>query len=132
MAAETLDPLTALLRARAWLDGAVEGATMPLQVFDGRKRYAVDLRYRGPVQTTIDGDSVAAHQVSARHRIMAELDEDEGGWLEAEEPTPRDLDMLVSADGRYLPLRLSGSFAGMPLTAVLAEDCPVPPGCVAN
>lgn len=130
--ADTVDPLTALLRARTWLENAVEGDAMPLAIFDGRKRYAATLRYFGPVQTSTGGESVAAHRVTVRYRLSAELDEDEGSWLDVEEARERELDMLVSADGRYVPLRVTGSFNGTPLAAVLAADCPAPPGCAAN
>ena len=45
--AESVDPLAAFLRARAWLDQAPEGAELALSVFDGRKRYDAKLRYLG-------------------------------------------------------------------------------------
>ncbi len=125
----TVDPLTAVLRARAWLEGAMEGDTARLDVFDGRKRYAAELRYFGTVQASRDGESVAAHRVTVRYRLTAELDEDEGTWSEMDETRERELEALVSADGRYVPLRLTGSFDGLPLTAVLDADCPAPPGC---
>lgn len=129
---ETVDPLTAILRTRAWLEGAMEGDSLPLEIFDGRKRYATSLRYRGVVQSSVAGESRAAHRVTLRYRLVAELDEDEGGWLEPDSGRERDLDLLVSADGRYVPLRITGSFDGTPLTAVLAADCPAPPGCATD
>lgn len=129
LAPGTLDPLSALARVRAWLERAPEGDTLELAVFDGRKRYEASLRYLGPVQTTHEGMNVAAHRVSARYRLVAELDEDEGVFREAETGRERELDALLTADGRYLPLRLSGSFDGLPLTVQLAADCKMPPGC---
>lgn len=123
------DPLAALLRARAWLEQAVEGATLSLAVFDGRRRYEAELRYLGPMQATLAGEARAAHHLTIRYRQVAELDEDEGTWREDDDGSERVLDALMSADGRYLPLRLSGSFDGLPLTAQLDAECPAPPGC---
>ena len=37
--------------------------------------------------------------------------------------------MTVSADGRYVPLTVDGNLDGMPITAVLSEDCAGPGGC---
>ena len=45
--------------------------------------------------------------------------------------TTRELDVAVSADGRYVPLRLDGSLDGFPISAVLAGDCAGPAGCAA-
>jgi hypothetical protein len=128
LAAGTVDPLTAILRARAWLGQAVEGATLTLPVFDGRKRYDAEIRYLGPAQITQGGDSKAAHRVSLRYNLVEELDEDTGKLL-PEKERQREIEVVVSADGRYLPLRASGSFDGWPLTAELMEECAAPPGC---
>lgn len=123
------DPLAALMQARSWLERAVEGDSTRLSVFDGRKRYEADLRYLGTVQTAQAGTNMAAHHVTVRYRTVAALDEDEGTWKTADSNRERELDALVSADGRYLPIRLAGSFDGLPLTAELDAECQVPPGC---
>lgn len=125
----TLDPMAALAHVRAWLDRATEGDALTLVLFDGRKRYDATLRFMGSVQTTYDGMNVAAHHVAARYRMVAELDEDEGVLDPVSDSRERQLDALMSADGRYLPLRLSGSFDGLPLNAELVADCATPPGC---
>ena len=44
----------------------------------------------------------------------------------------REMQLAVSADGRYVPLRLEGSLDGLPITAVLAGDCAGPSGCAAS
>ena len=129
LAAGTVDPLTALLRARAWLGDAPEGSDLAMPVFDGRKRYETTLRYVGLTQLDIDGATVPAHRVAVRYILEASLNEDTG-VLEAESTArPRDIEVAVSADGRYVPLRLDGSLDGLPITAMLAGDCAGPMGC---
>jgi hypothetical protein len=125
----TLDPMAALTQVRAWLERATEGDALTLALFDGRKRYDAALRFMGSVQTNHDGMSVAAHQVTARYRLVAELDEDKGVFQPVDGSRERQLEALMSVDGRYVPLRLSGSFDGLPLTAELVADCATPPGC---
>jgi hypothetical protein len=125
---EAIDPLAALVRLRAWLERAMAGDVTDLSVFDGRKVYETSVRYLGPVQMTQYGETLAAHHVAVRYRQVAQLDEDEG-VLRQETDRERALDTLLSADGRYLPLRVSGSFDGLPLTAELDAACLTPPGC---
>jgi hypothetical protein len=125
----TADPLAALLLARSWLEQAVEGDTTRLAIFDGRKRYEANLRYLGTIQTSQGGTGMAAHHVTIQYRTVAALDEDAGIWQPPDSNRERQLDALVSADGRYLPIRLAGSFDGLPLAADLDLDCRVPPGC---
>ena len=74
----TLDPLAALLRVRAWLDQAPEGAELALSVFDGRKRYDATLRYLGLTQVADDGGSAPAHRVAMRYQLVSALNEDTG------------------------------------------------------
>jgi len=126
----TADPLATLVRVHVWLDRAMEGDVLELPVFDGRKLYQASLRYHGPVQMTQGGESLAAHLVRVRYRQVAQLDEDKG-TLEPETDGERNLDAMMSADGRYLPLRVSGSFDGLPLTAELTADCRTEAGCPA-
>ena len=64
-----------------------------------------------------------------QYRLVESLDEDRG-VLEAERSSRlRELEMAVSADGRYLPLAVEGSLDGLPVSAVLAADCAAPGGC---
>lgn len=127
--AESVDPLTAFLRARTWLDQSPEGSELTLSVFDGRKRYDTNLRYLGLTQLTGVHGTTPAHRVSVQYRLVESLDEDRG-VLEAERSSRlRELEMAVSADGRYLPLAVEGSLDGLPVSAVLAADCAAPGGC---
>jgi len=125
----TVDPLAAFLRARAWLDQAPEGAELALSVFDGRKRYEATLRYLGLVQLTDDSGSAPAHRVAVRYRLVQALNEDTGVLEPEPSARRRDLELAVSADGRYLPLRLEGSLDGLPVSATLSADCAGPSGC---
>ena len=124
----TVDPLAAFLHARAWLDQAPEGAELALSVFDGRKRYDATLRYLGLVQLSDDSGSAPAHRVAVRYTMVQALNEDTG-VLEPEHGRRRELELAVSADGRYLPLRLEGSLDGLPISATLSADCTAPGGC---
>jgi hypothetical protein len=129
LATGTLDPLAALLLVRAWLDQAPEGAELAIPVFDGRKRYDATLRYLGLTQVAGADATAPAHRIALRYKTVAALNEDTG-MLEPEPGAPmREMQLAVSADGRYVPLRLEGSLDGLPITAVLAGDCAGPSGC---
>jgi len=132
LAAGTIDPLAALLQARAWLDQAPEGAELAIPLFDGRKRYDATLRYLGLTQVAGADATAPAHKIALRYQLVASLNEDTGKL----EPEPagrlREMELAVSADGRYVPLRLEGSLDGLPITAVLSGDCAGPSGCAAE
>jgi hypothetical protein len=125
LAEGTVDPIGAFLRARSWLDQATVGSELAMSVFDGRKRYDTTLRYLGLTQ---HGEA-PAYQVGIRYELVQSLNEDSGVLEPEKKARPRELQMTVSADGRYVPLRVDGNFDGMPLTATLAADCAGPGGC---
>lgn len=129
LAADSVDPLAAFLRARAWLDQSPEGSELAMSVFDGRKRYDATLRYMGLTQLTVGTGSAPAHRVSIRYQLVEALNEDSGVLEPERKSRVRDLELAVSADGRYVPLRLDGSLDGLPVSAVLAADCAGPGGC---
>lgn len=129
LAAGSLDPLVAFLRARAWLDQSPEGSELALSVFDGRKRYEANLRYLGLTQLSEAGGPTPAHRVAVRYTLVEALNEDSGVLEPERKSRTRDLELAVSADGRYVPLRLDGSLDGLPVSAVLAADCAGPQGC---
>lgn len=131
LAAGTVDPLAAMLLVRAWLEQAPEGAELALKVFDGRKRYDTTVRYLGLTQLADSGASTPAHKVSLTYMLVAALDEDTGRFETEAAAKLRELDLAVSADGRYVPLRIDGSLDGLPISAVLAGDCAGPAGCAA-
>lgn len=128
---DSLDPLAAMLRVRAWLGQAPEGSDLALKVFDGRKRYDITVRYLGLTQLTDDAGSLPAHRVTLSYQLMSAVNED-NGKLEPEKGTKRrEMELAVSTDGRYVPLRINGSLDGLPISAVLAGDCTGPAGCAA-
>ncbi len=131
LAEGTVDPLAAMLQVRVWLEQAPVGAELVLKVFDGRKRYDTTVRYLGLTQFADDGASTPAHMVTLSYLQVAALDEDTGKLENEPGAKPRELDVAVSADGRYVPLRLDGSLDGFPISAVLAGDCAGPAGCAA-
>ena len=129
LAAEAVDPLAAFLRARAWLDQSPEGAELAMSVFDGRKRYDASLRYLGLTQLAGEAGSAPAHRVAIRYTLVEALNEDSGVLEPERQGRVRDLELAVSADGRYVPLRVDGSLDGLPVAAVLTADCAGPGGC---
>ena len=100
-----------------------------MSVFDGRKRYETTLRYLGLTQYAAEHGTMPAHQVGIRYELLQSLNEDSGVLEPEKRSQARELQMTVSADGRYVPLRVDGNFDGMPLTATLAADCAGPGGC---
>ena len=87
LAAGSIDPLAAFLRARAWLDRSPEGAELVMSVFDGRKRYDASLRYLGLTQLAGADGSAPAHRVAIRYTLVEALNED-SGVLEPERKRP--------------------------------------------
>ena len=53
---------------------------------------------------------------------MASLDEDTGKFAPEPAARLREMQLAVSADGRYVPLRLDRSLDGLPITAVIEGD----------
>ena len=129
LAKDALDPIGAFLRARAWLDQATVGAELAMPVFDGRKLYDAKLRYLGLTQYAAEHGTMPAHQVGIKYSLLESLNEDSGELEREQSARTRELQMTVSADGRYVPLQLEGNFDGMPLTATLTGDCAAPGGC---
>ena len=126
---QTMDPLAGFLRARAWLDQAPEGAELELPVFDGRKLYEASLRYLGLTQLTGEHGTAPAHRVAVRYVLTQALNEDTGVLEREKGGRTREMEVAISADGRYVPLRLDGSLDGLPVSAVLSADCAGPTGC---
>jgi hypothetical protein len=122
-------PLAAFLRARDWLGQAPEGAELALPVFDGRKLYEAQLRYLGLTQLSGEHGTAPAHRVAVRYVLTQALNEDTGVLEREKGARTRELELAVSADGRYVPLRLDGSLDGLPVSAVLSADCAAPGGC---
>ena len=111
-----VDPLAAFLRARAWLDQSPEGAELVMSVFDGRKRYDASLRYLGLTQLAGAAGSAPAHRVAIRYTLVEALNEDSGVLEPERKGRVRDLELAVSADGRYVPAarrRLARRAAGV-------------------
>ena len=128
---DALDPLAAMLRVRAWLGQAPEGSDLALKVFDGRKRYDTTVRYLGLTQLTDDGGSMPAHRVTLSYQLVSAVNEDTGKLEQEKGSKRREMELAVSTDGRYVPLRVNGSLDGLPISAVLAGDCTGPAGCAA-
>ena len=129
LAPGVVDPMGAFLLARTWLDRAPEGAELALPIFDGRKRYDARLRYLGLTQAAYALGTAPAHRIGLSYRHVESMNEDTGVLEPERDGRLRELELAVSADGRYVPLRLDGSLDGMPVTAILLGDCAAPAGC---
>lgn len=132
---DTIDPLTALERLRAWVEAAAAGAAEPfvrLAIFDGRKRLDLEARYVGMVAANGPREG-ALHELSVRLLGRFGFDE-EDSFIElpdGERPAP--LRVLVSPDHGLAPLRIETPDrpAGPVITLVRdcrQERCPPPPG----
>lgn len=132
--AGTVDPLTAFLRARAWLATMVRaervGAELAVPVFDGRRRSAIELRYLGQAAATPGGSGMPPYRLGVTLKAMAALDDMTGAVDETPRYRERHFEVRVSADGRYVPLALhSVSDEGWPVGIELTADCTAQPAC---
>lgn len=121
----TVDPLTALERLRAWLEAAAAGRGEPLvrvPIFDGRKRLDLEARYVGPVPAGGAGQP-AAHELNVRllGRFGFDPDDDFIELPEADRPAP--LRVLVSAEHGLAPLRIDTPDRRAGPVITLVRDC---------
>lgn len=124
----TVDPLTAFLRARAWLANVpVEsrGASATFPVFDGRRRFDIRVEHQGRTRVELDGTSRPAIRLLVSFITRAELDDETGAVEQEPERPERLIDLTVSDDGRYVPLTLRSQGGRLPLRIELAADCAV-------
>lgn len=125
-----VDPLTALLRLRAWAAGARLGDRAPsrIAVFDGRRRYDLETTWRGREQVTLAGRTWPALRLEVRLVPVAGFDEDDLEHTRAGEDAIA-LAVLLSDDRRLLPLKVQTLNATITGTAQLLEDCSTEAGC---
>lgn len=125
-----VDPLTAILRLRAWAASARLGDAAPLRlpVFDGRRRYDFETTWRGREEIRLAGRTWPALRLEVRLVPVAGFDEDDLDHTKNGEDTLA-LEVLLSDDRRLLPLRVKTLNATVTGVAQLLEDCSAEPGC---
>lgn len=121
---DTVDPLTALLRLRAWIaDPATpRNALTRERVFDGRRRFDIEV-HRLP--DGVDEHGTAVHRVEARILPVFGLDENDTYASWPDRPA-RWFEVLIAADGSYAPLAVRENGAAL---IELTRDCVREPGC---
>jgi hypothetical protein len=114
---DTVDPLTALLRLRDWLasPGAAIGASTRAAVFDGRKRFDLEIRR---IEDAVRGGE-RLPRVEGRMIPLFGFDKDDRYVSWPGQP-PRWFKVEVSGDGRFAPLTVAEK--GAPLV-VATHDC---------
>lgn len=113
---DTLDPLAVLseIRRRA-IGGLAPGETFSLAVYDGKRRLDAEVT-RDP---QADPGTIRLKLMLRPVAGFRNPQDDEGD----PEDSPRPAEIVLSADGRAIPLRLSVTVALLPLTVTLAGDC---------
>jgi hypothetical protein len=123
----TVDPLTAFHRLRAWFPTAVGGtgaATASQAVFDGRKRYDIEVAYDGPAAWAEGNRERPAHAVLVRLIALHGFDPDDRFMTFPGEEDGERLRVLVPADGREIPALVesqAGRNARIELVAACAD-----------
>lgn len=118
----TIDPLTALLRLRAWLSRIAVGETtkeVTLPIFDGRKRFDLDAVYLG---RTIYADW---HVQELKVQLIARysFSQSSRSTTSPDEPNPPWIPVLVSDDERRMPIHLEIVNGLLTSVVTLAGDC---------
>jgi hypothetical protein len=122
-----IDPLTALVQLRHRLAvGELEVYTAA--VFDGRRRFDLTAQVVGRDTVEIAGRSQPVIELRVGLDLIAGANQDELDDAEAEDDQLR-LKLLLSDDGRLIPLQLSTLDSLFTATAEILPECLEPGGC---
>jgi hypothetical protein len=122
-----IDPLTALVQLRHRLAvGELEDYTAA--VFDGRRRFDLTAQVVGRDTVEIAGRSQPVIELRVGLDLIAGANQDELDDAEAEDDQLR-LKLLLSDDGRLIPLQLSTLDSLFTATAEIMPECLEPEGC---
>ena len=113
---DTLDPLAVLSEIRRRVIRGLEpGETFQLATYDGKRRLDAEV-VRDP---KADPGTIRLKLMLRPVAGFRNAGDDEGD----PEDSPRPAEIVLSADGRAIPLRLSVNVALLPLTVTWAGDC---------
>jgi hypothetical protein len=122
--ADTIDPLTALMQLRQALAAAIEEAPMTFhkRVFDGRRRYDLDVVYQERDRARIGGEERDVLRLEITMTAIAGFNRRDllSGWTDDGE---RRIEVLVSDDGLFVPLMLATRGGVIASSALLTEIC---------
>jgi hypothetical protein len=125
--ADTVDPLTGVLRLRRWIAAGPEaGTTLGERIFDGRKRFDVE------AERLVDVAGEGGGRLPrARVRLLPVwgYERGEDAYMSWPGEPVRWFEIVLSGDGRMLPLAVSEE--GTPLLT-LTRDCLADGGCAAG
>ena len=104
--ADTLDPLTAVAQIRRRLQASAswEGdKTLTYPVFDGRKRYDIEITWLGEIRDTNNPLKTPAQKIIVLQTPIAGYDHDDDDWLRHLRGETRPLELLATADEKAIP-----------------------------
>jgi hypothetical protein len=113
--ADTVDPLTALHRLRLWLPQAAQGAApdrLLVPVFEGRKRFDIDVSYAGPAAWRDGRRDRPAHLLRVLLVARHGFDEEDAFFTLPGRTEERWLRVVASADERALPVSVVAEAGG--------------------
>ena len=124
----TVDPLTALLRLRQWLQAVAAGEgerSITVPIFDGRKRLDLRASYVGPIVTA----SGRGHELEVQLHGLFGFEPDDWFVSVPGEASDEKVRVVVSADARLAPISIAAIDAYAGTVIKLAADCLAAPGC---
>lgn len=112
--ADTVDPLTAILRVRRWVATPKRSKEETIQVFDGRSRYDLNLSTL-PAETDKARAKLVIQPIASASR---------SSWLKGwENEKGRWIDATFSNDARAVPILLETQESGTSSSIRLDQDC---------
>lgn len=127
---DTVDPLSALLQLRQDLETAVSGGPerFTARVFDGRRRYDLKAEYLGVDRVRVGGSQQDVLRLEVTMTPLAGFNRRDllANWTDEDQ---RSIEVLVSNDGRYVPLHIASRGGTLTSTASLIDDCRDPDAC---
>jgi hypothetical protein len=127
---DSIDPLTAALRVQHYVrayrkDNSATQFTM--NVFDGRKLFAVHYTIHGKTSTLIDHKPVPTIHVSFLRKALGGFTQKELQNMGKEDPV---IDVYLGDDEMLLPVKAEGKAVLGSATAILVKECAVLQDCL--
>jgi hypothetical protein len=134
--ADTVDPLTAVLQFRHWIrqirrdrvlqtigTGESSAPTRRFEIFDGRRRYRLDLELLGRDEVRFDGDRLSAFKIKVEMTPVAGFSSRDmlANW--ANENGQRWIELIVTDDDNPAPFSLKTMGGGLETKVYLRKIC---------